>query len=97
MATYITLASFTEQGIKNVKESPARLDAARKLAEGMGGKFGDFFLTMGAYDLVAVTEFPDDAAAAKFALVLASKGNVRTTTLKAFPESDYRDIIKSLP
>lgn len=97
MATYITLANYTEQGIKNIKDSPGRLDAARKLAQSMGGKFGDFYLTMGAYDIVAVTEFPDDAAAAKYALALGSAGNVRTTTLKAFPESDYRDIVKSLP
>ncbi len=97
MATYIMLINYTEQGIRNVKDSPNRVDAAKALAQNLGGKFKQTYLTLGAYDLVAVLELPDDAAAAKFALTTGALGNVRTTTLKAFNEAEYRDIIAALP
>ena len=97
MATYIVLANFTDQGIRNIKQSPGRLDAARELARKLGAEFKDFYLTVGAYDIVCMLEAPDDETAAKFALSIGSLGNVRTTTLKAFPEKEYRDIVKALP
>jgi uncharacterized protein with GYD domain len=62
----------------------------------MGGSFKDFYLTMGEYDMVVIGEASDDAVMARFALSLGMKGNVRTRTLKAFPEADYREIINSL-
>jgi len=96
MAQYIMLSNWTEQGIKNVKESPKRLDAARALAKKFSGEILDFYMTTGAHDMVVMLEAPDDEAAAKFALSLGSAGNVRTTTLKAFPEKSYRSIIGSL-
>lgn len=96
MTTYILLVNWTEQGIKNVRESPQRLDAGKKALADMGGAFKDFYLTMGDHDMVAVIEAPDDAVAARFALELGITGNVRTRTLKAFPEAAYREIIASL-
>ncbi|WEX76473.1 GYD domain-containing protein [Sinorhizobium numidicum] len=96
MTTYVVLLNWTEQGIKNVRESPKRLDAARKLLQEMGGSFKDFYLTMGEYDMVAICEAPDDAVAARFALTLGMNGNVRTRTLKAFPEAAYRELIGTL-
>ncbi|MDW6022437.1 GYD domain-containing protein [Mesorhizobium sp. BAC0120] len=96
MTTYIMLINWTEQGVKNVRESPKRLDAAKKQLGEMGGSFKEFYLTMGDYDMVAVCDAPDDAVAARFALSLGSGGNVRTRTLKAFPEAAYREIINSL-
>ncbi|EHK57320.1 GYD domain-containing protein [Allomesorhizobium alhagi] len=96
MTTYIMLVNWTEQGVKNVRDSPKRLDAARKSLADMGGSFREFYLTMGEYDMVAVCEAPDDAVAARFALQLGMGGNVRTRTLKAFPEAAYREIINSL-
>ena len=96
MTTYVVLINWTEQGVKNVRESPRRLDAAKKLMTEMGGSFKEFYLTMGDYDMVAVCEAPDDAVAARFALQLGMGGNVRTRTLKAFPEAAYREIINSL-
>jgi uncharacterized protein with GYD domain len=96
VTTYIMLANWTDQGARNVKESPRRLDAAKKLLEEMGGEFKSFFLTMGDYDIVAVYEAPDDAVAARFTLQVAQLGNIRTRTLKAFPEAAYREIIASL-
>ncbi|HVK91099.1 MAG TPA: GYD domain-containing protein [Mycoplana sp.] len=96
MTMYIVLINWTEQGIKSVRESPKRLDAAKKVLGDMGGSFKDFYLTMGDYDMVAVCEAPDDAVAARFCLTLGQAGNVRTKTLKAFPESAYRELIGSL-
>ena len=96
MARYIMLTNWTEQGIKNVKESPKRLDAAKTLAKKLNGEIVEFYMTTGAYDMVVMLEAPDDEAAAKFALSLGSGGNVRTTTLKAFSEQSYRSIIGTL-
>jgi len=96
MTTYVMLASWTDQGIRNVKDSPRRLDAARKLLKDMGGDFKSFFLTMGDVDMVAIYEAPDDAVAARFTMQLGQGGNVRTRTLKAFPEAAYREIVASL-
>ncbi len=96
MPTYISLMNYTEQGLRNVKKSPSRIDAARKAAEDLGGKLGDLYLTMGAYDLIAISEFPDDATATTFVLKVGAIGNVRTTTVKAFPENAYRKIVEAL-
>ncbi|MBI3454261.1 MAG: GYD domain-containing protein [Candidatus Rokubacteria bacterium] len=97
MATYVSLVNYTDQGIRNVKDSPKRLDAAKKLLKDMGGELKAFYLTMGAYDIVIVAEAPSDEAVAKFSLAVASIGNVRTTTLKAFNEAEYRKIVAALP
>ena len=96
MGTYIALINYTEQGIRNVKDSPDRADAARKVLEEMGGVWKDIYLTIGSYDIVLVFEAPSDEVAAKFLLAVGSAGNIRTTTLKAFPEAEYREIIGSL-
>jgi len=93
---YIMLANWTDQGARQVKDSPKRLDAAKKVLIEMGGEFKAVYMTMGDYDLVAVYEAPDDAVAARFTLLLSQMGSVRTRTLKAFPEAAYREIINSL-
>jgi uncharacterized protein with GYD domain len=96
MATYLMLLNWTDQGIRTVKESPKRLDAARKLAKDMGGDIRTVYLTQGAVDLVLVVEMPSDEKLASLVLKLASYGNVRTTTLKAYSEDEYRKIIGGL-
>ncbi|MBL0935044.1 MAG: GYD domain-containing protein [Rhizobiaceae bacterium] len=96
MTTYVVLVNWTDQGIRNVADSPKRLDAARKMLADMGGTFRDIWMTMGDYDLVAICEAPDDAIVARFALQMGKGGNVRTRTLKAFPEAAYREIISKL-
>jgi uncharacterized protein with GYD domain len=96
VTNYIVLVNWTDQGIRNVQDSPKRLDAARKMLADMGGSFKDVWLTMGEYDLVAICEAPDDAVVARFALQMGKGGNVRTRTLKAFPEQAYREIIRTL-
>ena len=85
MATYLMLLNWTDQGIRNIKESPKRMDAAKKLAKDLGGEIKTVFMTQGSFDLVFVAEMPN-----------GSLGNVRTTTLKAYSEDDYRKIIGGL-
>lgn len=96
MTTYILLINWTEQGARNVRDAPKRLDAAKRQLTEMGGAFKAFYLTMGECDMVAVVEAPDDAVLARFALMLAAGGSVKTRTLKAFPELAYREIVASL-
>ena len=94
--TYVMLANWTDQGARQVKESPRRLDSAKRSLNEMGGEFRSIYMTMGEYDLILVYDAPDDAVAARFTLLLAQMGSVRTRTLKAFPEAAYREIINSL-
>ncbi len=96
MTIYIMLANWTEQGVRAIRDSPRRLDVAKTALQDMGGEFKSVFMTMGDYDLIAVYEAPDDAVAARFTLQVAQLGNIRTRTLKAFPETAYREIIASL-
>lgn len=96
MPHFVTLLRYTQQGIAKIKESPARLDAAKKAAEKAGGKIHAWYLTMGQHDAVIISEFPTDEAGAKFMLATGALGNVTTETLKAFTESEYRNIIGGL-
>jgi uncharacterized protein with GYD domain len=96
MGHYITLIRYTQQGAAKIKESPKRLDAAKKAAEAAGGKIHAWYLTMGKYDAVIISEFPNDEASAKFMLSTGSMGNVTTQTLKAFTETEYRKLVAAL-
>ena len=97
MASYIMLLNYTDQGIRTIKQSPMRADEAHKLAKSCGAEMKAVYMTLGAHDLVAILEAPNDEAMARFALAAAALGNVRSTTLKAFSETEYRKIIESLP
>jgi uncharacterized protein with GYD domain len=97
MATYIVLLRYTQQGVQNIKESPARLDAAKKAFQAMGAELKQWYLVMGQYDAVVVGEAPDDETVAKLALAIGSQGSIRTETLRAFTEDEYRKIIAALP
>jgi len=96
MAAYPMLLNWTDQGIRNLKESPKRLDAAKKLAKDLGGEIKTVYMTQGSIDLVLVAEMPNNEKVAGFVLKLGSLGNVRTTTLKAYSEDEYRKIIGGL-
>lgn len=96
MPYYITLGSWTDQGIRNVKDSPKRAAAAKKAVQKSGGKWHGLYYTFGQYDFIAITEFPDDQAAFSFALSIGALGNVRTTTLKAFPEAEGFKLINKI-
>ena len=97
MSTYILLTNYTQQGIENIKEGPGRLDSAKEAVKAMGGEFKGFYLTMGRYDLIAVLEAPDDEAVARLVLAFGSGGAIRTETLRAFTENEYRQLIAALP
>ena len=96
MPHYVVLINWTDQGIKNVKESPKRAQAARSQAEKLGGKLSLWY-TLGQYDIVGVAEFPSDEALQKFSLWVGGLGSVRTTTLKAWSEEEAASLISSLP
>jgi uncharacterized protein with GYD domain len=96
MPTYITLMRWTSQGAKSIKESPSRLDAARKAFQAVGVTLKDFYMVTGRYDMVIISEAPDDVALAKATLSVAAHGNVQTETLRAFSEKEYRGIVGSL-
>lgn len=96
MPAYVMLANWTDRGAREVKESPKRLDAAKRALIDMGGEFKSVYMTMGDFDIVVIYEAPDDAVAARFTLLLGQLGAVRTRTMKAFPEAAYREIINSL-
>lgn len=97
MPTYIALYKLTEQGITNIKDAPGRIKAGIRGAEAMGGKVLGFYTVMGEYDYVSIGEFPNDEAAMAFNLLLGMKGNVRTTTLKAFTADEFGEIVNKLP
>ena len=87
---------WTSQGLQNIKQSPSRLDAARKAFEAAGAKMKDFYMVTGQYDMIAVVDAPDDIAFAKAILTLASQGSITTQTCRAFTEEEYRKIIGGL-
>ncbi len=97
MGTYIALINYTDQGIRNIKDSPDRAEAARKAIQAMGVDMQALSLTLGTYDLVIVIEAPSDEVVERFVLATGALGNVRTTTLKAFTEAEFRDIVAGLP
>ena len=97
MPTYISLLRYTQQGIMDAKNGPARLDAAKEAFRRAGAEMRAFYLTMSQYDAVVILDAPDDVTAARLALGIATQGNVRLETLRAYPEAEYRKIVASLP
>jgi len=97
MPTYIGLMKLTDQGSKDIVNAPARVESAVKLYQKMGGKVIGVYLVMGEYDYVTIGECPSDEVQTAFALALCSQGNVKTTTLKAFPAKDIPAILAKLP
>jgi len=97
MPTYVSLVRYSDQGIRNIKESPARLDAAKKLAQSGGAEIKSFYLALGKYDIVLTVDAPNDETAMKLLLTLGSLGNVRTDTFRVFNETEFRKLIASLP
>jgi uncharacterized protein with GYD domain len=93
MANYITLISWTEQGIKAYGNTIDRAEAAAALAGKFGASLDKIYWTMGAYDVVGILSAPDDESATAFALALSSQGNVRTTTMRAFDADEMRAVV----
>jgi uncharacterized protein with GYD domain len=93
MPTYVSLINWTEKGLAGYKETVDRSEAGQQLAAAFGGSLRDIYWTLGPYDIVAVSEAPDDETATAFALALSSQGNVRTTTMRAFSADEMRGIV----
>jgi uncharacterized protein with GYD domain len=96
MPTYVTLIHYTEQGVKTFKDLKSRIEETRRAGEAVGAKLNAFYLTMGQYDAVVVSDAPDDATVAKLALAAGGRGNVRTETLRAFTEDEAIRIAEEL-
>ncbi len=97
MSKYMILFRLTQKGIENIKESPARVEAAKQLFRDMNAKVEKFYGLMGRYDTMFIVEAPDDETIVKAVATLGSLGNVQTETLRAFTEEEYRNIIEALP
>ena len=98
MATYLMTFSYTQQGIQKIKESPSRVEAAKKAIQSLGGEVKAFYGILGAeYDTMFILEAPDDQAVGKMALAIGSKGNVHTFTHRLFSEEEFKRIISGLP
>jgi uncharacterized protein with GYD domain len=93
MVRYITLSNFTDQGIRNVKDTTKRADAVKEAAKKFGANMTQIYWTVGHYDLVAVIEAPDEESAAAFALAIGVAGNIRTQTLRAFSKEEMNGIL----
>jgi uncharacterized protein with GYD domain len=96
MPTYITLIRYTQQGFENIKDGPARLDAAKEQYRSVGAEIKTFYLVTGQYDAVVVSEAPNDETMAKLALGIGARGTSRSETLRAFTEQEYRKIVADL-
>lgn len=96
MPMYVSLVRYTDQGIRTIKDSPARLEMVKKTLKSAGGELKQFFLAMGRYDIVLVTEGPNDETVATITLGLGSLGNVRTETMRVFTEDEFRKIVGSI-
>lgn len=97
MPTFICFLNWTDQGIRNVKEVKYRQEAGKELLKSLGGEVKNIFITTGPYDVVVVAEAPDADVMTKFALALGSQGHVRTTTVRAYPEEEFNEIIADIP
>jgi uncharacterized protein with GYD domain len=97
MATYITLMNFTDQGLSSIKDTVKRADAAKKIAREYGVTFKSIHWTQGQYDVVCELEAPDEQSLSAFGLALASMGNVRGQTLRAFTADEMKAVLAKLP
>jgi uncharacterized protein with GYD domain len=96
MSAYVLLCNFTDQGIRGIKEGPSRRAAAREMAKKLGVEVTSAHLAMGTYDLIIHAEAASDDVLAKWALSLASKGNLRTNTVKVFSEAETDKILAAI-
>jgi uncharacterized protein with GYD domain len=97
MPTFIVTLSWTDQGIRDVKDAPKRSAAARELGKKLGVEIKHLFLTTGDSDLLAIVEAADGTDLAKFAMIIGGQGNVRTKTVRAWPEAEFTKLISELP
>ena len=97
MPTYMSLIKYTQKGVENMKESPDRLNAAKEIFKSMGAEIKSFYLAMGRFDAVVISEIPDDETAMKLSIKLGSAGAIRTESFRIFNENEYRKLISEMP
>ncbi|ELY97608.1 GYD family protein [Natrialba chahannaoensis JCM 10990] len=97
MPPYITLWQFTEQGAASIRDSPDRIDRIEEQFEDLGGELKSFYMLMGQYDTITISEFPDDETAAQAVLSVTEAGNVSSETLRAFDRDATREVLESMP
>jgi uncharacterized protein with GYD domain len=97
MPTYITLMKFTEQGTKDLKNAPRRIESTIKSWELTGGKLLSAYFVMGDYDYIAITESPNDEAAVTASLAVCAREHVKTSTLRAFSLAEFGKLVEKLP
>lgn len=93
MPQYVALIDWTDQGVRNFKDSVDRYEDAERAFEGLGIRFTNVWWTLGSHDIVATVEGPDDETLAAALLTVAGQGNIRTTTLRAFSRDEMRAVI----
>lgn len=97
MPTYVNLFTYTQRGLEQIKEAPRRLELAKRAFAGMGAQLKEFYLVMGRFDVVTISEAPDDETMTRIALTFGALGYVRSETLRAFTEREYEKIISDIP
>jgi uncharacterized protein with GYD domain len=97
MQTYISLVNLTEQGVRDIKNAAERLREFDEAAREVGGKLVGFYLVLGQYDYIVITEAPDDQTAARLILGTIAKGTVRTQTMRAFPREEFENLARDMP
>jgi uncharacterized protein with GYD domain len=96
MPTYVSLLTYTDQGIRNIKEAPKRLEVSKRAIKQLGGSIKAYYMTQGSYDGILIFEVPDEMALTTFLLNIGAAGNVRTTSLRAFPEEEFMKHVAAL-
>ena len=97
MPTYVSLLKFTDKGIQTIKETPKRVEAAKQMAKAAGAEIKSVYYVLGHYDVVVISEAPDDETAVRMALAGAMPGNVKSETLRAFSAEEFMKIVAKLP
>ena len=97
MPTYISLINYTQRGIEEIKDAPNRLQAAKEAVRAAGGELKAFYLTMGRFDAIAISEAHNDEVYAGISLAIGARGRIRTESLRAFTEDEFRSIVAGLP
>jgi uncharacterized protein with GYD domain len=96
MPTYLVLGNFTEQGIRNIKDTTKRAEAVRAMGQKLGVTVREVFWTLGQYDIATIWEAPDEAAATALALSVGVQGNVRTTMLRAYTATEIPAVLSKM-
>ena len=97
MPIYVTSYKLSESGSKNINQLAERMEDNRRSAEQIGGKVLGLYITMGKYDFLSLVDWPTDEIAAAMSLVISERGNAQTTTMRAFTEEEFANIVKRLP